>query len=132
VQPDEPCVAPLAGYRNQDIDEVRHGLADVVAAQRRHPGDHAAGARIQQSGHLLLKRRRSPRRGHEYARQQRAPRASRPEPVPQRAVRKPGGRHLMARDDAKLFKQDSVEGIRNGSRGSGHGDIMRLRSDKTW
>jgi len=37
----------------------------------------------------------------------------------------------MARDDAKLFKQDSVEGIRNGSRGSCHEDIMRLRSDKT-
>jgi hypothetical protein len=37
----------------------------------------------------------------------------------------------MARDDAKLFEQDPVEGIRNGSRGPGHGDIMRLRSDKT-
>jgi hypothetical protein len=64
-------------------------------------------------------------------RQQRAPGASRPEPVPHRAAGKPGGRHLMARDDAKLFRQDPVEGIRNGPRGSGHGDIMRLRSDKT-
>jgi hypothetical protein len=37
----------------------------------------------------------------------------------------------MARDDAKLFKQEPVEGIQPGSHGSGHGDIMRLQSDKT-
>jgi hypothetical protein len=131
VQPDELRVAALPGRRDQDIDQVRHGAADVVAAQRGGAGDHAAAARVQQGGHLLLKRRRSPRRGHEYARQQCVPRPSGPEPVPQRTVRQPGGRHLTARDDAKLVKEDPVEGIRNGSRGSGHGDIMRLRSDKT-
>jgi len=37
----------------------------------------------------------------------------------------------MARDDAKLFKQELLEGIRLESQGSTHGDIMRLRSDKT-
>ena len=55
--------APLPGGRDQDVDDLCQRDPDIVAAQRGRAGDHAAGAGVQQSGHLLLQRCRRTRRG---------------------------------------------------------------------
>jgi len=131
VQPDELRVATPPARRDQHVDDLRQLAADVVAAQRRRPGDHAAGAGVQQRRHLLLQSRRRAGRGHVQPGQQPPPRPGRTEPVSQRVIGNPGDQCLAAGDHVKLLDEKPVEGIVVQPGRSGHGRIMRARSDKT-
>jgi hypothetical protein len=98
VQPDEICVATLSRGGNQYIDELGQLRPDVVAAQRRRPGDDAARAGVQQRGHLLLQGGRRTGRGHVHPGQQPPPRPAQPEPVCERMLGQARSQRLLARD----------------------------------
>jgi hypothetical protein len=131
VEPDEVRVATLPARRDQHVDDLRQLAADVVAAQRRRPGNDAAGAGVQQRRHLLLQGGRRAGRSHIHPGQQPPPRPARTEPMSQRVIGNAGGQRLAAGDDVKLPDEKPVEGIVVQPGRSGHGRIMRAWSDKT-
>jgi hypothetical protein len=108
VQPDERRVVPLPGGRDQDVDQVRPGLADAVVAQRGQPGNQAAATCVQQRGHFLLEHVWGSGRGQVNPGQQLAPRSARPEPLPQRTPGHTCIQRLMACYDVKLLAEESL------------------------
>jgi hypothetical protein len=130
MQAHEPRIVPLPGGRNQDVDQFRYRLADVMAAQCGRAGDHAAIARVQQRGHLLLERGRRPGRSHVDAGQQAAPRSSVTDPIPKRMPGQASTQCLLARDQPELIFQDPENRIPVKPCRWCHADMMPIVSDK--
>jgi hypothetical protein len=131
AQPDKGRVMALPGGRDQDVDEFGLADANVVEAKRRRTRDHAAAARIQQGGHLLLQYRRRPGRGDIDARQQTAPRPPVTKAMPQCIGRQANRYRLLACDHVKLPLEDPFEGVAIRSCRWGHIHMMTTGSDKT-
>src|SRR5438067_1950236 len=105
-----PSATSASASRNS-IEPLAGPWLSSAAAQRRRPGNDAAGSGVQQRGHLLLQGRRRASRSHVHPGQQPPPRPAQPEPVPQRVIGNAGGQRLAAGDHVKLLDETPVEGI---------------------